>query len=64
MKQRETEISWEQMQGSDYCEAQWVRLGDQDGGTVRWVIDHEEVVFSMDSWVTDVKWLKLGHWRE
>lgn len=52
------------MEGSDSCEAQWVRLDDQDGETMRRVIDHEEVVQSMDSQATDVKLLKLGHWGE
>ena len=57
-------MDWGQMQGSDHYEAQWVRLDDKEGGTVRQVIDHEEMVQSMDSGATDVKLLKLGPWKE
>lgn len=64
MEQRETEMTWGQMQRSDYCRAQWVRLGDQDGGAMRQVVHHEEVVLSMDSHATDVRWSTLGHWKE
>lgn len=57
-------MDWGQRQGNDYCAAQRARLGDNGGEAMRWVRDHEEVVWSMDSGATDVKLLNLGHWRE
>lgn len=46
------------------CVVQWARLDDKEGEAIRQVNDHKEVAKSMDSEATDVKLLKLGHWRE
>lgn len=41
-------MDWGQMQGSDYHVARWARLDDREGEVIRHMIDHEEVVRSVD----------------